>query len=415
MRYHLLSKLAWILPVLCLLPGAANAANYKFCMYYHTSTSDSNIGEDYYSSTTWWLARGARVRVRPQIWGAAPVFNDYARSTDGCFEFSSSHTSFYVDLYAQTRLGPNNNISIDAVAALTPDTTEAGYWTIVTSPNLAPGTHYFYGPASALSNLIAIASYTYYAFDTTGGTPRNSKVLKVRLKNESCPGISNNSCASVPPRESPAQRGVVNIHPDSNSKKFLIAHEMGHMIFGLFRGDGVFDPEYDCGFNGGGQHCVFTSGHAHSIHSKEYQSCAMFEGFAHFVATDVFNNHGTQDALFHYYKTGFPEAINVEEGPVGGSTQFMELMCTGPESYGGYGVGLDWQRTFWDYHTDVHGTETKPSHFEIMEQIRLAQVQSGYVEENVYSWIAWAAANRGFGLRWQGDSEWNGIDHNPTP
>jgi hypothetical protein len=414
MRYHLLSKLAWILPVLCLLPGAANAANYKFCMYYHTSTSDSNIGEDYYRSTTWWLARGARVRVRPQIWGAAPVFNDYARSTDGCFEFSSSHTSFYVDLYAQTRLGPNNNISIDAVAALTPDTTEAGYWTIVTSPNLAPGTHYFYGPASAVSNLIAIASYTYYAFDTFGGSP-NNKELKVRLKNESCPGVPNNSCASVAPvapipeQGVAARRGVVNIHPDSNSKKFLIAHEMGHMIFGLFRADGFWGSGYDCGFDGGGPSCEFTSGHAHSLHSKEFQGCAMFEGFAHFVATDAFNNHGTQDAWFHYYKAGFPEEVNVEEGPVGGATRFMELMCGGPESYGGYGVGLDWQRTFWDYHTD---SGTKPSHAQIMQQIVGAQQAQDYDKYSAFSYIATTAANMGFGQRWQDKSSWNGIDHN---
>ncbi len=59
-----------------------------------------------------------------------------------------------------------------------------------------------------------------------------------------------------------------------------------------------------------------------------------------------------------------------ERGPVGGETAYMENVCASADA--GWGVELDWLRTFWDYHTDSHSGSSKPSHKVIMEQMARA-------------------------------------------
>ncbi len=383
-------------PVAVDLPIGSNN-NHTFCMLYHASTVDSGVGEDYYNSTNWWRARGARVRVRAFYWPFPTIYEGYANEHTGCFSFQSDIKQFFVDLYAETRIGQNGNITVRALPST--GETEVPHWTILSSPNLTGGTRYFYGPASSVSNLIAIGNFALYWFDRHAGN-RIATNHTVTLYNQACPSIPNNSCNGF--------GGQLYIHPNSNQRKFLIAHEVGHQMYFMHRNDGSFGS-FNCGENIGGSACTYSTGasdNEHSLHSKEWQSCALSEGFAHFVAADVFNNHAQTGAHFHYYKDGYPASVNVENGPTGGDTAFMEANCSGSDT--GYGVELDWMRALWDYHTN---SGSKPNHASIMSQIESAHNHHAFSHGSAYFRLWDAADQAGFGNRWQDMSEHNGIDH----
>ena len=358
-------------------------------------------------------ARGAKVRIRSIAWPFPVVWEGNADEYDGCLEFNSSGRQFYVDLYTETKVGPNKNVTIQALPNVS--TYDPSYWTIVTSPLSGSGTFHMYGPASQLSNALAISNFSYYWFDKYSGS-RITGTRKIKVYTTSCPAISNNSCNVSVARSTgkwrAGQSGKIHIHDDHNQKKFLIAHEMGHQIYGMHRDDGSFgiggsDPY--CNANTGGSECTYSTGASsqeHALHSKEWQSCAFPEGFAHFVATDVFNSHNQTGAHFHYYKSGFPAGVNVENGPTGGVTKFMENECSGTDT--GYGVELDWLRTFWDYHTN---SGSKPNHHQIMDQIQDAHDDSSYTYKRAYTEMKSAANADGYGARWEEMASWNGIDH----
>lgn len=89
--------------------------------------------------------------------------------------------------------------------------------------------------------------------------------------------------------------------------------------------------------------------------SKETGKCAFHEGFAHFYAADVFNDHGDTSCSYEYSKNEFgsdstPE-VNCESANGDFHVKYMETDCH-VGGMGGYGVELDWMRTFWDMHTD---------------------------------------------------------------
>lgn len=374
-------------------PSGAHAYNYKFCMYYHATTVDSGNGEDYYQNTSYWRARGAKVRVRTISWPYSTVYEGYARDDYGCFEFSSSGQQFYVDLYAETRLGQSGNVSLKARLDHSNNPGPVSYWTILTS-QLSGGTHHLYGPASRLSNLIGIGSFVFHWFDSRSGT-RMPGDHEVNLWDDPCPGYPNNSCA---PDDD------VYINPDLNNRKFHIGHEMGHRIMYMKRG--VWP--YNCTYNEDPA-CSYLPDGEHSLHSKEYSTCAISEAWAHFVSVDAFNSHDQTDAHFQYYKTTIATDVNVENGNVGGATAYMESVCTEP--YGGYGVELDWLRTFWDYHTNSN-PGGKPSHFEIMDQLDAAYDHPQFGVNNAWIKIYEAALNDGFGPRFLEMADWNGVNHN---
>jgi hypothetical protein len=80
----------------------------------------------------------------------------------------------------------------------------------------------------------------------------------------------------------------------------------------------------------------------------EHQKDAFGEGWAHFYAADVWNDHGQTDCTFKYYKASNP-TIDCEWGQTGFELAYMESTCNAP--YAGYGVELDWLRQLWNVHT----------------------------------------------------------------
>lgn len=85
----------------------ADAASYGICIRFHVDTSDSGIGEDYYTSTTSWKARGVHVTAQAATFPWPTVWDDYASQGDGeCFILTSSFSSFWLTVHAETEFGP---------------------------------------------------------------------------------------------------------------------------------------------------------------------------------------------------------------------------------------------------------------------------------------------------------------------
>ncbi len=140
----------------------------------------------------------------------------------------------------------------------------------------------------------------------------------------------------------------------------------------------------------------------------------MGEGFAHFFSTDVFNQHSST-AYFDYYKESYPGKVNVETGPIGGTTAYMENECASADV--GWGTELDWLRTFWDYHTDSHSSSSKPSHQAIVEHMEDAhdwmwsQSSPALYYRAYEAMIDSGSSTSTFRTRFKVDAQKNGADY----
>jgi hypothetical protein len=87
--------------------------------------------------------------------------------------------------------------------------------------------------------------------------------------------------------------------------------------------------------------------------SKEYQSCALTEGVAHFFSAATWNDFSSQtDCLFQYWDGS---TIDCEAGlSTDWPVAYMETLCS-TSSNTNRGVELDWLRQMWDVKTDGTG------------------------------------------------------------
>jgi hypothetical protein len=162
-----------------------------------------------------------------------------------------------------------------------------------------------------------------------------------------------------------------------SGRKFLISHEFGHGLqdkgaSGMFSGaeeigedadgSGACDvaptPDVDCRSHtgtGATNHC--TEGGSHKMWSIEHTSLAAKEGWAHFVAADVWNDHANGRCAFSYWREkgqgGYRvDALDCATGDAAFPVRFMRTQCnTNSAWFGTKGVEVDWMRAFWDLHT----------------------------------------------------------------
>lgn len=164
--------------------------------------------------------------------------------------------------------------------------------------------------------------------------------------------------------------------------------------------------------------------------SREKQSCAFYEGFAHFYAADVFNSHNENDCVFRYYKEDYLYAndgtgLTTVDCEASTSTTnysvvdfppatpltvlepaFMETKPCG-SAFTNRGVEIDWFRQMWDTHTN----SSTPTSF--TTQINWARDAISFSTSNYYDALDAQATVVGGSL----DSNWNsavvanGINH----
>ncbi len=192
-------------------------------------------------------------------------------------------------------------------------------------------------------------------------------------------------------------------------KKFILIHEAGHAMGDFGTGNNNFKlVDLDCeDFDGSPFGCPAAGG-SHSMGSKEFSKCGLGEGWAHFYAADVFNDHDETDCWFHYYKNEFGDdstpTVSCEAANGDFVLRIMESNCDPP--YGGYGSELDWLRALWDLHTDATDS---PGFTEILQWMDAA---SSWGRLDAYDQIDREADIIGgrFDSIWDTVKSWNGID-----
>jgi hypothetical protein len=161
------------------------------------------------------------------------------------------------------------------------------------------------------------------------------------------------SCLATDPFSTCAAPSTMWLGQGDASRKFVIAHEMGHMLqqsmWGRMKADtGVtFSPEpVLCTCN----NVTMPGDRKHCMQSLEYSNAAQSEGFAHFVAADLFNDKDQNDAFFSYYKTFTisENPLNIIHPPlwinISGPWRWMDGLCA--TDWGG--VELDWLTFYYE-------------------------------------------------------------------
>ena len=397
---NLVSKLALLLALaigsLAALP--AEAYTHTFCVSTRVTTTDSAIGEDIYAiaGATTHPARYAQMKVTRN--GATVVNTTYA-SAGGCLSFSSPYsTGFKLEMWSKARIPASDDPGHFNTLNVHHSNGTFAYWYWYINPGTSGFPRFVSTNQTRRSNLFGIASWILARWSDG----LNYKTITV--EDSACPTIPDNSCNSG---------STVHIHPNGNQKKFLIGHEMGHALVHRWIN---YHPYASYTQNNGGANCTTPVGMHHAMHSREYQSAALTEGFAQFYSTVAWNYETKKTGWFHYYKPNYKNGsvtlVDVEFGGTGGAHRYLETQCTDVPD--GRGVELDWLRALWDYRTN---NGDKPSRYQILRQIKNAVTGGSW--GNTGAGDAFAAAIADYDMqhgtsfypRWVGNSGWNGVDH----
>jgi hypothetical protein len=353
---------------------------WQFCLRWVYDSIDSGFGEDYYTSGRLMSARGARIEISHPSWLEPKSF--YANKDTGCVEFNAPENSgFVVKIWAETRLGDNNNIFIRAYptkleAALNP--TEPPYWEFTADPFGVPRTVYYQNELSPVSNLIAFSSFIFDRVDSqcAPGLP-GPENLRVVNDNPDCD--VGGSCQD---------NNYVEIAAGATNRKFLVGHEVGHWIhYQWVSGDTGF-VQQSWSANSGDADCAFVGVGDHAMRSKEYSAGAFGEGLAHFLSALAWNSSASTTAWFKYYKEALDPAyadfaadnwrLDIEGlglAPSGGVSNWMSNMCSVTD---GHSVEMDWMRFYWDYLTNAGAP--KPTIRHILRHVQFTRDAHAWIQ-----------------------------------
>ncbi|MCH9681973.1 MAG: hypothetical protein K0V04_11105 [Deltaproteobacteria bacterium] len=184
----------------------------------------------------------------------------------------------------------------------------------------------------------------------------------------------------------------------SHLNKFLIAHEIGHAVMHDTLGAAAIS---DCNFSTGGANCQAPN---HAMRSKEHNSCALVEGFAHYFAAAVWNFDTGTDCWFTYWSPN-NTPVSCELGTTNYPLRQLETQCL--PSWIGKGTELDWMRALWDYNQNP-APLPRPDFDGVLDLIDAAPTW-GTAD-------AWLRMDDGADIlgesgRWTTVSKLNGIDH----
>jgi hypothetical protein len=402
-----------------LVSGGPGIGNHTFCVRIPFDTQDSGAGEDFYAGqgTQWVPASHARVAITNFNFGADSVVVDDGRlNANGCISFDHMPTStvWGVIVISQADVprsdipaGLNRFYAFDSGGNVS-----TWYWH--GDFGLPDSVEYFYLDGDPRANLFAAGAFSLIRFsDGLAGET-------IYAVDDHCPTAFDNSCNSLFTTIELEEIPVAYIHPDHNDHKFAISHEVGHAVVHRFMGDHPHkDNMYD--LNTGAPDCIFQPGAAHALHSEEWSSSALTEGFAQFYATAVWNSTSESDGAFHYYKDDYKDGtvqdVDMASGPLGGEDAYLRNVCPGTDGEkAGHGVELDWSRQFWDYRTRPGHA---PSNLEVLQQYRLALNAPGFFGwSNTNSWQSMFDGLQQFDAdngshylaRWNATDHQNGID-----
>ncbi|MCI0398870.1 MAG: GEVED domain-containing protein, partial [Chloroflexi bacterium] len=359
-------------------PADNPGGNFTLCLEWYTAPVDNDFGEDYGLNDDGWRARGAKIRV---YYSGGLVFDSYL-NTSGCAVIEMNGGSgglAHIEFDGRSRLaaGAGYNYLRRMWAWEPPDTPSP--WTTATD---------IYGVQSGatyrpeMSGNDAFSILSYAAQERFNGGVTNENIYLVKAI---CNLTTDDSCSTYYDG-----RHTLFIKSSQWQRKYVAGHEFGHKILAL-------DANYvnDCSSGGSG----------HGMNGTEYASCAAMEGWAHFVAADIWNNHSGSDnpgAIFVYWN---------------GTVYDVELQnkkCYDTWTYNstcdGYGVEGDWMRFWWDFHTNDLPSDpgSPPNHGQLFDIIDDLVWDTGNFEvSNAFMDML----TGDMATRWDAYACWNGIGY----
>jgi hypothetical protein len=379
----------WILKLAA--PGAAlcafllsspAVALYKFCTDVHNNYVDKNLGEDYLTGTTVRAKKHWMVVYKDNV----AVSSSYLDS-NGC-----SPSYFYAEGSYKTETFPA--IEVQSGTYLWVYENTKGVWrTGVYDYGWLP-----YNPGSTILTEVGHVGAGYSS--TAEGVFNVSAALTQTLSPPSGydvglrPGtyhiLANQNC---PDAISCYRRAddVLYLGFDlytygwDNRSKSVIGHEMGHYVqdrlFGQPSGEAAYCnvvPATLCRCDHvpspGPFYCEGSVpvNQLHCLQSRENQSVARSEGFAHFFATTLFNYPLGSDAIFAYYKRflrtdGVTVYPPVKHDPLlyTGVQRWMEKNCS--DQMADLGTEVDWMGFL--YKTRSKGTSSTRYTYSNLESV----------------------------------------------
>jgi hypothetical protein len=312
----------------------------KLCVDYETELNDSGYGEDYWTSDIFFRpmlgAYAAVVQNSNVLWegylGDGIGAGDYG---EGCTpSITMSHDqSVSVQFYSHGYVN-GNYLQVR-------DDSGGNYFTqsLVRAPPHAGGTTYTLQSTAVSPAATAYRAIVRGLWNGHGG--KTGYTFKVRT--------------SAGQSRYDRDNDTIYIKGSQSDRKFIALHEFGHAVGDMFNGGRMTNG--DCSLDGGNWHSSCwsapLSGGSHGMKSVEHDRCATYEGWAHFVSANTFNDYGEDDCFLRYW-SNYTVDCEGTSGDVG-VTAWMENVCYISGSMSRKGSELDWFRQFWDVRTDGSG------------------------------------------------------------
>ena len=373
--------------VVLLGSGLAMGADYQSCFKWQIQTADSNRGiaagpdtgltEDWYRSCDQGCsvrARGVRVRISRGSW--ARTFD--AHPVSGCVNWSHSASSgFTIRVYGYATDAAGNFVRIHN----SPDSFQPfpgqTYSILLTGVTPTPGGSNRYTVGSNVSRWTAMAALGFGLYRYHYGL--EGRALHVGLSpncggNSAHFGTFNNgafsSNAAITSGRHYLRLGDCQTGNPGTRRKFTVAHELGHAIAALYYGQhsnavDSTEPGVSSSHSVNPDACSING--AYSIGSKEWNSIAFRESWAHFIAARIWNNKNRRGTF-----TWFGSPTDLERyGPslptASGANAWggrLENFCCVPsaanncaQSWRNAGTIGDWLRFLWDLYTSQDPNE----------------------------------------------------------
>ncbi len=367
-----------------------------------TTTDNLNTTQDHGSFIAW-KARGIRMKVERKSGSNWVTHKNWTYADeDGCVESLTTHLG-QMRVRVSSRGKPKDDWYVRVHASVSQGL--ISYTSQSWTANSASETVTFSSEYTLLRLYAYISHMLNHDFNggLDGGTLHVQDYTKF-TPSRPCSATSNSAACDG------LDGGTLNIQiwrdgsTDHTRRKFVVAHEMGHILHRR--------AAYERGGEKGNNSCSLggtntcTTGSGHQLRSFERNSCAATEGFADFVATDVWNTHSTSASNPTAYYASNTTEVNAESGHSGYESKYCEDECS-PSCASGRGVELDWLRAFWDFHTNNGSSATgdRQSHSDMLDAV-IGDWGNSDAYDEIDDHLTGTDDNR-----WRQYGKHNGIDH----
>ncbi|MEQ9498889.1 MAG: hypothetical protein RIT81_18565 [Deltaproteobacteria bacterium] len=321
-------------------PATASAWNVDICLKFEVDYADRD-GGDWWNSTAPKPARGILYHVLDNGWNLVHGgLTDPETGCTGALEMYDQNYKVRVLSVVQTshanivyRFNAGGVLYDQLVAPIFRPIGNGSYELVIENPTSGHGEDWV--------NVLAAAGY---AIERENGGHWNQAFA---IFDAACP-VASDMCV---------HNGNIYTSSGDTDRKFRIALEMGHLV--AYKRDEFTSPIYNFASYGGA--CDEWGNTLHDLVSREYQSVAIVNGYAHFYSAAVFNDSGENSCeifdydLIDYNKDGWAEFPQIRDCE--GGADYLGSYCGAPTT--DRATELDWLRFFWDLHTNYGYGSTK--------------------------------------------------------